>query len=137
MLSASIGEVDAIEARRDVESLRQDALNTLNIGLFLLAVGWVAITLMIPDGPFFARIMPAGLFVVSGLCFALSRNAPGLARYVFLLGLLSLLIGYLAVETNTLAVFFAVPIVVIASVITSGVARPSAHGHVTTSSATA
>ncbi|MBN1400606.1 MAG: hypothetical protein JXA74_07200, partial [Anaerolineae bacterium] len=107
-----------LDAQQDLESLRNEALRAINIGLFVLANLWVAyVTFVVPDSPFATRMGPAGLFLACGITLGLSKTCPVWARRLLPLELLLLVLGYLSVQPDTLAVFLVVPILVLASVI--------------------
>ena len=107
-----------LDAGRDIESLRDDALRFINIGIFALANLWVVyVTFVIPDAPFVVRMAPAGLFLVSGATMGISQSSSLWARRLLPFELLGLLLFYLWLNPASLAPFFAVAIIVITSVI--------------------
>jgi signal transduction histidine kinase/CheY-like chemotaxis protein len=116
--SATAPAYATLDAQRDLNDLRAQTLNAFVAGLFVLANAWVIyVTFVAPGLPFISQVPPLGLFLACGIVFGVGRSNPMAACRLLPVMLMSVVVFYLSLDPHSLALFFSVPVLVIASVV--------------------
>lgn len=108
----------ALNAQKDVDSLRNESLATFMAILVVLGNLWIGyLTFGQPDSPFVMWLIPVGMFITSISAYALKQSQPSMARLVFCIELLILVLWQVHIQASVLSCFFLIPILVISSVL--------------------